>query len=215
MQYKNLKYRFIYLGLLPVFLSFTLFCDKLEPDEYRSFIRKNKSSLQRISEGEISRYKVVFIPEELKVINALNKNVISLEEAEERLKQKQPDFNFLLQINIPENGREEFLTYPVKETDYKSRLMYYSFEMKSDISVYINQKKVALNYYQFERDFGLSPQGTISFSVEGIPYRKIDLIEVHINDEVYGRELHKVSLDTDFIQQLPKLKNIKKWKKQL
>ena len=213
MYCKSLKYRFLYLGLIPLFCGFTMFCDRLNPEEYRSFMRKNKSNLQHVSEGDISKYKVSFIPQELTIINALDKEVMSPKEAENSLDQKNQDFNFLLQITVPENGRKEFLTYPSGDTDYKSRLLYYSFDMKNDIKVYINGKEIPLNYYQFERDFGLSAQGTISFSVEGIPYRKIDLLEIQIKDEVYGRELHEIVFDADFIQNLPELKSIKKWKK--
>lgn len=183
----------------------------VDPESYVNEYNDRKSSFQKtIIDNEV-QYSFSFIPQELRIIQQYRKGLIEQDEVEKRLKQKETSYEFMLQIEIPENGNQEFLKYQADSISYESRVEYFAFGFSNDIIVnFDNSTDQKISGYSFERNFGASPKGTISFYID-VP-DKTEKITIQFNDQVYGSQTQKVTFDLNDIKALPQLKKVTKWK---
>lgn len=183
----------------------------VDPEGYISAYNNNKSSFQKtVVDNEIN-YTLSFIPDDLRVIQQYRKGQIDQNEVEKRLKHKETTLEFLLEIEIPENGIQEFLKYPADSIPYESRVEYFAFGFGKDITVNFDKSTdQPITGYTFERNFGASPKGAISFYVN-VP-DKTKNVTIQFMDQVYGTQSQKIVFELNDIKALPQLKKVTKWK---
>jgi hypothetical protein len=208
-----LKFRHIFLPILIALLSYSFIGVErsVEPEEYLLSYQQMGTSVQKdVWSGKV-HYFAGFLTKEIQVIHALQRGTMSKQEASTWLKKKENEVTILFQIEIPANGRQEFLKYEVDSSTYEERVKYYSFEFKNDITLSGNNStELKISDYHFERDFGLSPKGTISLSV--ILPKNLKTLVLKFNDQIYGDGVNTIDFDLKEINALPKLKDPRKWK---
>jgi hypothetical protein len=207
------KSRHITLPLLLALLSYSFIGvdSNVEPEEYLQSYKQLNSSVQKdVWSGDV-HYSASYITKEIQVIQALQRGTMTKREAQLWLKNKENEVTILFQIEIPANGRQEFLKYEVDSSTYEERVKYFSFEFKNDIALNGNNStELKVKDYHFERDFGLSRKGTITLSVS-LP-KKIKTLQLKFNDKIYGDGNETIEFDLKKIHALPKLKDPRKWK---
>ncbi|TNF48834.1 MAG: hypothetical protein EP305_04485 [Bacteroidetes bacterium] len=183
----------------------------VEPSNYITSINEKNEVFQKdVWSGDV-HYMIGYIPKELQVIQAMKRGTISEIEAQKWLKGKEKEVTLLFQIEIPVNGRQEFLTFEKDSTTYEERVKYFSFGFKNDIHIVENNlTEIGIVDYHFERDFGLSPKGTISISFN--LSNQVKTLQFKFDDKVYGNGVISVDFDIKEIKKLPKLKDPTKWK---
>ncbi len=180
------------------------------PEKYLSKVNEIAGQLVITRSSGVANYSVRLVPGAVKVIHLYKNKRINAVQAKEMLEQSQTQYDFILSIEIPENGSREFMAYDNGRDAYDTKVKYYSFGFSQHIR-FENatkewQKVVA---YNFERDFGLSPKGTILFSVPKSALGKDLKIEIH--DQIFGLEPIFFDFDLKLLQKLPKLKAVEKW----
>jgi hypothetical protein len=183
----------------------------VDPEGYISAYNNNKSSFQKTVVDRKVQYTLSFIPDELRIIQQYRKGQIDQDEVEKRIKQNETALEFLLEIEIPENGFQEFLKYPADSIPYEGRVEYFAFGFGKDITVNFDKSTdQPITGYTFERNFGASPKGAISFYVN-VP-DKTKNVTIQFKDQVYGTQSQKIVFELNDIKALPQLKKVTKWK---
>ncbi|MFT5779002.1 MAG: hypothetical protein ACI837_001959 [Crocinitomicaceae bacterium] len=204
-------YRFFIVSIgIGFLMAFSWRSEGVTPEEYKKQYSEKVDAFSMVSNDHGVEYSLKFVPKELQVISSYSKGVLTITEAEEWLKESENEVRFMLQIEIPENGRQEFLKYESENYSYEDRVKYYAFDFAKDIEVWVDEKqKLELNSFNFEREFGVSPKGTMILSVN-IPKNAKNL-SVKFTDQVYGTDSQSFLFDLKEFNSLPRLKNIKKW----
>jgi hypothetical protein len=180
----------------------------VDPIDFQKYVRENGNSFKKLLIHEDIHYSIVYLPEELKIIHDFNNRIITREEAWQELKNSKNQLTLLFQIEIPENGRQEFLKYRPDSVSYEQRIKYYSFDFQKDISITDSKGSIMkINTFHFEREFGLSGKGTFTLILN--KETKVEQLNILFNDEIFGGKELEMKLP---IPQLPKLKHTKKWK---
>jgi hypothetical protein len=180
----------------------------VDPEDFQKFVRDHGSNFKKSLTHNEVLYSVIYLPEELKVISDFNNGFITGVEAERELKNSKVQLTLLFQIEIPENGRQEFIKYKPDSISYEQRLKYYSFDFQKDISIKDGKgSKLKIRTFHFEREFGLSGKGTFTLTIK--KETKIEQLHIQFNDKIFGGKELEISLP---LPQLPKLKHTKKWK---
>lgn len=205
------QYNFWLVLLVFACFSFTTIICGVDPEEYIEVYQSKSAEFKKEVSDNSVVYTVSYIPKELQVIQAIRNKSVTNSEAQEWLSKKDNEVSFIFQIEIPSNGKQEFLKMESDSVPYEQRLKYYSFNFKNDISLLVNgSKKIAINNYHFERDFGMSTKGTFTVSAE-IP-KNTKRITFVFNDKIYGSMVHSIEFDFNTMKSLPQLKTINKWK---
>ena len=185
-------------------------CFGVEPSQFVKAFMEIEGEFSQTEIDGIVHYHLKLIPAELRVISSVKKGVFDEQMAEEFLTRSKARLDFILQIQIPENGHQEFLKFESDTISYEEKVEYYAFDFQENIKVIIDGDVTSrVSDYIFERNYGSSPKGTFSFS---IPYEIGDKnIEIKIDDKVYGSKENTFSFETKSIKKLPRLKKVKKW----
>jgi hypothetical protein len=183
----------------------------VDPATYLEMYKNLNSSIhKKLNSGKIE-YSVSYITKEIQIIQAYNRGIITEQEAQKWLNDKVNEIALHFQIEVPSNGNQEFLKYESDSSSYEERVKYFSFGFKSDLTLVIDQNDtININDYHFERNFGISPKGTIIMSAK-VP-KNCKSLELIFNDKIYGKHEQSIEFDLKDINSLPKLKTIKKWK---
>lgn len=176
-------------------------------DRLVDYYRSNISDYKKESADDYVKYTLIYKPYQLKLLQQQERGLISNSAFNEEIKKKNELFEFTLKMRIPSNGNREFLKAESESFSYEERVKYYSFEFVHNIEVKIDGERVSLKSCVFERDFGISPNGTFTLFIENISKGK--LLEIRIDDQVYGSTTQHFEFDLKKINSLPKLKKIK------
>lgn len=204
--------RFRIVVILFLIMTSFIWKEKVLPDEYVQSYSANKTLFVKSVEGKDVMYTAKMIPAELRVIYQFKRGQINVEEAKELVESRKGEVEFILELEIPSNGNNEFLKAESDTMNYDERLSYFAFDFKEDIKIWIDNHVITLTDYHFERDFGVSPKGTFTFSVMTQKNEKTLIIE--IDNKVYGDRIQAIEFDLSSLKTLPRLKNIKKWIKE-
>jgi len=188
-------------------ISFNYQNEAIDPEAFMEHVKKNSSQFKEQIINKDIHYTLLYVPVELKVIQGYQNGMLSPIEAENLLKEGNKSLKFIFQIEIPDHGRREFMTYRPDSISYDNRVKYYAFEFIRDISFKShNGADLKIINYHFERDYGISPRGTFTLEVENPSTQKV---EFTFNDKVFSKEELRIKLE---VPKLPKLKKVKKWK---
>lgn len=175
-------------------------------------VNEMSSQLVRTISSGVAQYSVRLVPSAVKVIHLYKNKRIDATQAKEMLEHSKDRFDFILTIEIPENGGREFMAYDNGRDAYDTKVKYYSFGFSEHIRFENSTGQwQKVSAYNFERDFGLSPKGTILFSVPKSALGKDLKLEIH--DQIFGKEAIYFDFDLKILQKLPKLKPVEKWNK--
>lgn len=209
------KYRHIIFISAIVFITcgFIYESKGVDPKSYiEAYQSKNSILHKQLISGPIE-YTVSFMTKEIQVIQAFKRGTITNEEAQVWLNKKDNEISLLFQIEIPTNGNQEFLKFETDSSTYDERVKYFSFGFKNDLALLVDGKDtIKITDYHFERNFGISPKGTITMST--VLPKKSKKLEIIFNDRIYGKGHKSIEFDLKEISSLPKLKTINKWKNQ-
>ncbi len=182
----------------------------VNPEAYISAYKQNISSFRKYFSDTKLNYMISLVPKELTLISQYKRGLLNKEAVNEILKNNSNEIDFILELELPENGNRAFLKFPSDRLDYEERLKYYAFSFLDDIKVFNeNKEDLYINAYNFERNFGASPKATFTFSIT--PNKRNKKIMLQINDQVYGHSLVHFEFNMKQLQSLPRLKNATKW----
>jgi hypothetical protein len=192
-------------------LSFISSFRGLDPQAYINRFEQFQSTIDKEIKSGHAIYTIHFLNKEIQVIEAFYRGIITNVEAYDWLNEKENEVKIHFQIEIPENGSREFLKFEMDGTTYEERLNYFAFEFWKDIEVLGNKSKVLkITNYHFERDFGISTKGNITFYIR--VDNNLQKIQLTFNDKIYGNGKLSTEFDLTELKSLPKLKNPRKWK---
>jgi hypothetical protein len=180
------------------------------PEKYLSKVSEIASQLILTRTSGVANYSVRLVPGAVKVIHLYKNKRITAQQAREMLEESKTRYDFILSIEIPQNGAREFMAYDNGKDAYDAKVKYYSFGFSEHIRFENNTKQwQKVMAYNFERDFGLSPKGTMLFSIPKSALGKDLKIEIH--DQIFGVDAIYFDFDLKILQKLPKLKAVEKW----
>jgi hypothetical protein len=182
------------------------------PDEFITCFLKNQFDFQKSFNDKNASYTLIYFPNELQYINALKNNLMTENEALVWLKESRKRMTFNLKIELTKSNLE-FLKFDNDSLNYEQKINYYSFYFLNDIEIFTdNKKKLKVENFHFERNFGTSRKGDFTFSID-VPkkYRKMEVI---ITDKIIGTQKVYFEFEREKINALPKLIPFRKWKKQ-
>jgi hypothetical protein len=191
--------RFLHLVFIFACIFIISSCGKsLKPESYISWVENPKNGLCKIRTFNAIEYKLQYkTPEYIMLKNNTHTDVpagdhsgihyfgLSLDPADKKSQ--------LLYMNV------------VNEQDYFARLQYYSFNFKNDISLNINGKKYACEYYFFESTGKITPGLTFTLGFD-TQDAKGDM-QVVVNDHVFGTGGINFLFKEKTLNNIPTLKN--------
>ena len=196
-----------------VFLA-TLGCawrKPVSPSKYIDKVNDVQDMLAQTKYSGSGQYTLILVPGALRVIHLYKSKHITVVQAQEMLADSYSRYDFMLQIEIPENGMREFMAFENGKDTYESKVKYFSFGFAEDIKFQAsNGSWVKVGTYNFERNFGLSPKGTMLFSVAKEAADKT--LKIEIQDRIFGVDAMQFEFDLKYINKLPKLEQASKWK---
>lgn len=202
--------RFFVISLW-VLLSGCAWSKSVSPDKYISKVNEVQDKLVQTKHSGVGTYTLRLVPGALRVIQLYKNKHISATQAQEMLAESYNRYDFILQLEIPENGMREFMTFDNGRDSYEAKVKYFSFGFWDDIKYKSsNGTWVKVGAYNFERSFGLSPKGTMLFSVASSVAYKTLVIEIH--DRIFGEAAIQFDFDLKYFKKLPKLERVSKWK---
>lgn len=206
--------RTIVLKIIIVLFGFLMFSfmepTSVNPEAYISAFSQNKSNFRKYFSDTKLKYTLSLIPKELKLISQYKKGILDQQAVNKLLSTKSNEIDFILELELPENGNQAFLKFQSDSLDYEGRLKYYAFSFLKDIKV-LNENKdeISISAFNFERNFGASPKATFTFSIA--PNKRDKKITLQINDQVYGQSMAHFEFNIKQLRSLPRLKNATKW----
>lgn len=157
------------------------------------------------------QYTLRLVPSALRIIQLYKNKHINVVQAQEMLAQSSERYDFMLHVIIPENGSREFMSFDNGKDSYESKVKYFSFLFGDDIKFRGKDGVwMKVSGYNFERDFGLTPKGTMLFSLPRLVIGKTLVIE--IKDQIFGNQALQFEFDLNVINKLPRLEPVSKWK---
>lgn len=206
--------RTIVLKIIIVLFGFLIFSFmepiSVNPEVYISAYKQNRSNFRKSFSDTKLNYTISLVPKELTVISQYKKGILNQQAVNKLLSTKSNEIDFILELELPENGNRSFLKFPSDRLDYEGRLKYYAFSFLDDIKVFNENKEVIyINAYNFERNFGASPKATFTFSIT--PNKSDKQITLKINEQVYAQSMAHFEFNIKQLRSLPRLKNATKW----
>jgi hypothetical protein len=201
------------LGML-LFTSVAFsFIFPVQPDKYISAFKQKAALLTLSNSTDIVTYTLHYFPIELQAIRSYRQSKNASKEVENELNAAKKQYQFLLELNIPQNGTKEFLTFSDGgKNSYEQRLKYFSFQFGKDIQ-YLSKDNMWLpvESFQFERNFGMTNQGSFLFE---IPKENIgDTLKIELASKIYAHNTLEFTYSKKTLNSLPQLKKVSKWKK--
>lgn len=199
---KGLSKILILSGLLFFLFSCEIEPQELSADAYHSWYQKHSSAFE--SEKTINNivYNVKLIPYEVLLLES---DTIDYADYQAKVKENKGLFKIVLSIRVP--GKIDPLRYKISNQEaYNMRLNYFSFDVKHDIYIEVGQQKFLCTDVMFMRSYGLKPEIEMILNIP-INYHIQDLSDMTfvLNDVVFGSGLVKIKLDTDILNNIPKL----------
>jgi hypothetical protein len=198
--------------LLLTSLAFS-FVFPVHPDKYITEFKKKSALLTISNSTELVSYTLHYFPIELQAIRSYRQSKNASKEVENELNAAKKQYQFLLELNIPQNGPNEFLSYSDGgKNTYEQRLKYFSFQFGKDIQ-YLSKDNMWLpvESFQFERNFGMTNKGSFLFE---IPKENIgETLKISIASKIYSHTALEFTFSKKTLNSLPQLKKVSKWKK--
>lgn len=197
--------------MIPLFLSFSNRTGKLDPEEFGSWYSDHRADFIKSCSIGTYNYQLALVPADLKLIQLVKNGIVSKEDLENFRNENENTLDFILRIEIPENGNVEFLKYPGNNTlTYEERLKYYAFELQKNIKlINTDGQELSCEDYLFERSYGIQPAGTIRFSFDSKNLK--NEFKVVVNDSGFDSNSMEFIFDATLIKKTPKLKYSKLW----
>jgi hypothetical protein len=193
-------------------LSFVQRATGVGPDAYLDYYRSKPDVFTKEVTSGAAHYTVHLLTREIQVIQALQRGTITTEEAQQWLKSKENEVLLLVQIGVPANGQNEFLSYEADSSTFEERVKYYAFDIRKDMALTVNSTRpLAMGDCHFERDFGLSPTGTLIIQTK-LP-KDAHTLQFTFHDKIYGEGSRTVEFNANDIRSTPRLKPPRKWNK--
>jgi len=198
--------------LLLTSLAFS-FVFPVHPDKYITEFKKKSALLTISNSTELVSYTLHYFPIELQAIRSYRQSKNASKEIENELNAAKKQYQFLLELNIPQNGSKEFLSFSDGgKNTYEQRLKYFSFQFGKDIQ-YLSKDNMWLpvESFQFERNFGMTNKGSFLFE---IPKENIgETLKISIASKIYTHTALEFTFSKKTLNSLPQLKKVSKWKK--
>jgi hypothetical protein len=198
--------------LLLTSLAFS-FVFPVHPDKYITEFKKKSALLTLSNSTELVSYTLHYFPIELQAIRSYRQSKNASKEVESELIAAKKQYQFLLELNIPQNGSKEFLSFSDGgKNNYEQRLKYFSFQFGKDIQ-YLSKDNMWLpvESFQFERNFGMTNKGSFLFE---IPKENIgETLKISIASKIYTHTALEFTFSKKTLNSLPQLKKVSKWKK--
>jgi hypothetical protein len=198
--------------LLLTSLAFS-FVFPVHPDKYITEFKKKSALLTISNSTELVSYTLHYFPIELQAIRSYRQSKNASKEVESELNAAKKQYQFLLELNIPQNGSKEFLSFSDGgKNNYEQRLKYFSFQFGKDIQ-YLSKDNMWLpvESFQFERNFGMTNKGSFLFE---IPKENIgETLKITIASKIYTHTALEFTFSKKTLNSLPQLKKVSKWKK--
>jgi hypothetical protein len=198
--------------LLLTSLAFS-FVFPVHPDKYITEFKKKSALLTLSNSTELVSYTLHYFPIELQAIRSYRQSKNASKEVESELIAAKKQYQFLLELNIPQNGSKEFLSFSDGgKNNYEQRLKYFSFQFGKDIQ-YLSKDNMWLpvESFQFERNFGMTNKGSFLFE---IPKENIgETLKITIASKIYTHTALEFTFSKKTLNSLPQLKKVSKWKK--
>jgi hypothetical protein len=198
--------------LLLTSLAFS-FVFPVHPDKYITEFKKKSALLTISNSTELVSYTLHYFPIELQAIRSYRQSKNASKEIESELNAAKKQYQFLLELNIPQNGSKEFLSFSDGgKNTYEQRLKYFSFQFGKDIQ-YLSKDNMWLpvESFQFERNFGMTNKGSFLFE---IPKENIgETLKISIASKIYTHTALEFTFSKKTLNSLPQLKKVSKWKK--
>jgi hypothetical protein len=198
--------------LLLTSLAFS-FVFPVHPDKYITEFKKKSALLTLSNSTELVSYTLHYFPIELQAIRSYRQSKNASKEIESELNAAKKQYQFLLELNIPQNGSKEFLSFSDGgKNTYEQRLKYFSFQFGKDIQ-YLSKDNMWLpvESFQFERNFGMTNKGSFLFE---IPKENIgETLKISIASKIYTHTALEFTFSKKTLNSLPQLKKVSKWKK--
>jgi len=198
--------------LLLTSLAFS-FVFPVHPDKYITEFKKKSALLTLSNSTELFSYTLHYFPIELQAIRSYRQSKNASKEVESELNAAKKQYQFLLELNIPQNGSKEFLSFSDGgKNNYEQRLKYFSFQFGKDIQ-YLSKDNMWLpvESFQFERNFGMTNKGSFLFE---IPKENIgETLKISIASKIYTHTALEFTFSKKTLNSLPQLKKVSKWKK--
>lgn len=198
--------------LLLTSLAFS-FVFPVHPDKYITEFKKKSALLTLSNSTELVSYTLHYFPIELQAIRSYRQSKNASKEVESELNAAKKKYQFLLELNIPQNGSKEFLSFSDGgKNNYEQRLKYFSFQFGKDIQ-YLSKDNMRLpvESFQFERNFGMTNKGSFLFE---IPKENIgETLKITIASKIYTHTALEFTFSKKTLNSLPQLKKVSKWKK--
>ena len=198
--------------LLLTSLAFS-FVFPVHPDKYITEFKKKSALLTISNSTELVSYTLHYFPIELQAISSYRQSKNASKEIESELNAAKKQYQFLLELNIPQNGSKEFLSFSDGgKNTYEQRLKYFSFQFGKDIQ-YLSKDNMWLpvESFQFERNFGMTNKGSFLFE---IPKENIgETLKICIAAKIYTHTALEFTFSKKTLNSLPQLKKVSKWKK--
>jgi len=198
--------------LLLTSLAFS-FVFPVHPDKYITEFKKKSALLTLSNSTELVSYTLHYFPIELQAIRSYRQSKNASKEIESELNAAKKQYQFLLELNIPQNGSKEFLSFSDGgKNNYEQRLKYFSFQFGKDIQ-YLSKDNMWLpvESFQFERNFGMTNKGSFLFE---IPKENIgETLKISIASKIYSHTALEFTFSKKTLNSLPQLKKVSKWKK--
>ena len=198
--------------LLLTSLAFS-FVFPVHPDKYITEFKKKSALLTISNSTELVSYTLHYFPIELQAISSYRQSKNASKEIESELNAAKKQYQFLLDLNIPQNGSKEFLpSSDGGKNTYEQRLKYFSFQFGKDIQ-YLSKDNMWLpvESFQFERNFGMTNKGSFLFE---IPKENIgETLKISIASKIYTHTALEFTFSKKTLNSLPQLKKVSKWKK--
>jgi hypothetical protein len=189
------------------------FCWPVQPENFIHDFKERATEFTQVRTEGILQYTLHYYPIELQAIKSFRSSNQVKSSVESLLTDAKKQYQFLLELKIPKNGPKEFLTFADgTQTNYQERLTYFSFQFRKDIK-YFSKDRVWLpvESFQFERNFGLTNQGSFLFE---IPKANIgDTLKISIGSKIYAAQPIEFFFSKKNLNSLPQLKRVSKWKK--
>lgn len=183
--------------------------DKLSSEEYVNYWVNLDTRSDFVKSKKIAEfnYTLKYLPLEFLISNDLGKTNPSQVQIDSLKTSYEGMEYYELKISI-DDFKNETIKYQLQDMgQYQNRLSYVSFSMQNDITMVVNQERIApCKLYHFERTFGLAPymKVLIGFSKEDMS-NNITERTIVFNDNLFNKGLIKFNWSSQKLLETPKI----------
>lgn len=180
----------------------------------KTYLESYRVQLPKFEQNQISaesEYTIRWMPGLIPLVSSYLKGTVTQSELHTASVEARKTVRVAIRVTHLESEHREFLKKEKVGWTYEQRIQYYSFGMKSDLSVQDqNGNPVPIENYYYERDFGLSSAAQIFLE---LPLHKgMKTLKLTLADRLYGDGQMQFTFDLNELKTLPTLKPVSKWK---